>query len=82
MRLRSYRTPVRDVLPYFVDRGSISTIAPLMKADLKISNTQLASRLGVAIPYAFFQRSAMDRRSLGSRLTLALCCAIVGSRPC
>ena len=65
---------------YFVDRVSISTIAPLMKADLKISNTQLGIAFSAfAIPYAFFQLIGGwigDR--LGPRLTLALCCALVG----
>jgi MFS family permease len=65
---------------YFVDRVSISTAAPLMKADLKISNTQLGLAFSAfAIPYAFFQLIGGwigDR--LGPRLTLALCCGLVG----
>jgi MFS family permease len=65
---------------YFVDRVSISTAAPLIKADLKISNTQLGLAFSAfAIPYAFFQLIGGwigDR--LGPRLTLAICCAIVG----
>ena len=65
---------------YFVDRVSISTAAPLMKADLKISNTQLGLAFSAfAIPYAFFQLIGGwigDR--LGPRLTLAICCAMVG----
>lgn len=65
---------------YFVDRVSISTAAPLMKADLGISNTQLGLAFSAfAIPYAFFQLVGGwvgDR--LGPRLTLAICCAIVG----
>ncbi len=41
---------------YFVDRVSISTAAPLIKADLKISNTQLGLAFSAfAIPYALFQ---------------------------
>ncbi|MEO8051089.1 MAG: MFS transporter [Acidobacteriota bacterium] len=64
---------------YFVDRVSISTAAPLMKADLKISNTQLGIAFSAfAIPYAFFQLVGGwigDR--LGPRLTLAICCALV-----
>lgn len=64
---------------YFVDRVSISTVAPLMKADLHISNTQLGVAFSAfAIPYAFFQLIGGwigDR--LGPRLTLALCCGLV-----
>ena len=51
-----------------------------MKADLKISNTQLGLAFSAfAIPYALFQLIGGwigDR--LGPRLTLAICCAIVG----
>jgi MFS family permease len=65
---------------FFVDRVSISTVAPLMKADLNISNTQLGLAFSAfAIPYAFFQLVGGwigDR--LGPRLTLGLCCALVG----
>jgi len=66
---------------YFVDRVSIATAAPLMKADLQISNTQLGLAFSAfAIPYALFQLIGGwigDR--LGPRLTLAICCAIVGA---
>src|SRR5580698_6397658 len=66
---------------YFVDRVSISTAAPLIKADLKISNTQLGLAFSAfAIPYACFQLIGGwigDR--LGPRLTLAICCAIIGT---
>jgi MFS family permease len=66
---------------YFVDRVSISTVAPLIKADLNISNTQLGLAFSAfAIPYAVFQLIGGwigDR--LGPRLTLAICCAIVGT---
>jgi sugar phosphate permease len=65
---------------YFVDRVSMSTAAPLIKADLTISNTQLGLAFSAfAIPYAFFQLIGGwigDR--LGPKLTLAICCAIVG----
>jgi sugar phosphate permease len=65
---------------YFVDRVSMSTAAPLIKADLTISNTQLGLAFSAfAIPYAFFQLVGGwigDR--LGPKLTLAACCAIVG----
>jgi MFS family permease len=65
---------------YFVDRVSISTAAPLIKADLHISNTQLGLAFSAfAIPYALFQLIGGwigDR--WGPRLTLAMCCAMVG----
>jgi MFS family permease len=65
---------------YFVDRVSISTVAPLIKRDLQISNTQLGLAFSAfAIPYAVFQLIGGwvgDR--LGPRLTLAICCAIIG----
>jgi sugar phosphate permease len=65
---------------YYVDRVSISTAAPLIRADLKISNSQLGLAFSAfAIPYAFFQLIGGwigDR--LGPRLTLAICCAIIG----
>src|SRR3984885_8669399 len=65
---------------YFVNRVSMSTAAPLIKADLKISNTQLGLAFSAfAIPYALFQLMGGwigDR--LGPRLTLSVCCALVG----
>jgi MFS family permease len=65
---------------YFVNRVSISTAEPLIKADLKVSNTQLGLAFSAfAIPYALFQLIGGwigDR--FGPRLTLAICCAIVG----
>lgn len=40
----------------YVDRVSISTAAPFMKADLGMSNTQLGLALSAfSVPYAFFQ---------------------------
>ncbi len=65
---------------YFVDRVSIATAAPLIKADLKISNTQLGLALSAfAIPYAFFQLiGGWIGDKLGPKLTLAICCAMVG----
>src|SRR5580658_3360066 len=65
---------------YFVDRVSISTAAPLIKADLKISNTQLGLAFSAfAIPYALFQLiGGWIGDKLGPRLTLSICCAIVG----
>ncbi len=65
---------------YFVDRVSISTVAPLIKADLQISNTQLGLAFSAfAIPYAVFQLiGGWIGDKLGPRLTLAICCAIIG----
>ena len=64
---------------YFVNRVSISTAAPLIKADLGISNTQLGLVFSAfAIPYAIFQLiGGWVGDSLGARLTLSLCCGIV-----
>src|SRR5579871_6612048 len=65
---------------FFVDRVSISTAAPLIKTDLRISNTQLGLAFSAfAVPYALFQLIGGwigDR--LGPRLTLVLCCSVVG----
>ena len=84
-RRRSLFSPPRVVLGLlcvmylilFVNRVSISTAAPLMKADLGLSNTQLGLAFSAfAIPYALFQLIGGwigDR--LGPRLTLAVCCA-------
>jgi MFS family permease len=65
---------------FYVDRVSISTTAPLMKAELHISNAKLGLVFSAfAIPYAIFQLVGgwlADR--LGPRVTLTVCCAIVG----
>jgi MFS family permease len=65
---------------FYVDRVSISTTAPLMKTELHMSNAQLGLVFSAfAIPYALFQLIGgwlADR--LGPRLTLTVCCAIVG----
>jgi MFS family permease len=65
----------------FVNRVSISTAAPLIKADLRLTNTQMGLVFSAfSIPYALFQLVGGwigDR--LGPRLTLTLCCAIVGA---
>jgi MFS family permease len=67
-------------LIFFVNRVNISTAAPLMKADLKLTNTQLGLVFSAfAIPYALFQLIGGwigDR--FGPRLTLSVCCALVG----
>ena len=64
----------------FVNRVNISTAAPLMKADLKLTNTQLGLAFSAfAIPYAFFQLiGGWIGDKLGARFTLSACCAIVG----
>jgi MFS family permease len=65
----------------FVNRVSLSTAAPLMKADLRLSNGQLGLVFSAfAIPYALFQLIGGwigDR--LGARVTLTACCAIVAA---
>jgi sugar phosphate permease len=64
----------------FVTRVNISTAAPLIKADLGLSNTQLGLAFSAfAIPYAFFQLiGGWIGDKLGPRLTLSACCALVG----
>ena len=64
----------------FVNRVNISTAAPLMKADLKLTNTELGLAFSAfAIPYALFQLiGGWIGDKLGARLTLSACCAIVG----
>jgi MFS family permease len=64
----------------FVNRVNISTAAPLMRADLNLSNTQLGLVFSAfAIPYALFQLiGGWIGDHFGPRLTLSLCCAVVG----
>jgi MFS family permease len=64
----------------FVNRVNISTAAPFMKADLKLSNTQLGLVFSAfAIPYALFQLiGGWIGDKFGPRLTLTACCAVVG----
>ena len=65
----------------YIDRVNIATAAPLIKADLHLSNTQLGLAFSsFAIFYAIFQVVGGwigDR--LGARLTLTLCCAVVAA---
>ena len=65
----------------FINRVSISAAAPLIRADLGLSNTQMGLVFSAfSLPYALFQLIGGwigDR--LGPRLTLALCCGIVGA---
>src|SRR5579872_3520696 len=64
----------------YVDRVNIATVAPLVKADLSLSNTELGFVFSAfAIPYALFQLiGGWIGDKFGPRLTLALCCAVVG----
>ena len=63
----------------YVDRVNISAVAPVIKADLKLSNTELGFAFSAfAVPYALFQLFGGwigDR--FGPRRTLTACCAIV-----
>jgi MFS family permease len=63
----------------YVDRVNISTAAPLIKGDLKLTNTELGLAFSAfAYPYAFFQLVGGwlgDR--LGARATLGICGLIV-----
>jgi MFS family permease len=63
----------------YVDRVNISTAAPLIKADLDLTNTQLGLAFSAfAYPYALFQLIGGyfgDR--FGPRLTLCVCSLIV-----
>jgi MFS family permease len=65
----------------FVNRVNISTAAPLMKADLRLTNTQLGLAFSAfAIPYAFFQLiGGWVGDKFGPRLTLSVCCAMVAA---
>jgi sugar phosphate permease len=64
----------------FVTRVNIATAAPLIKADLGLTNTQLGLAFSAfAIPYALFQLvGGWIGDKLGPRLTLSACCAMVG----
>jgi hypothetical protein len=51
-------TSLCDVTHSVVNRANISTAAPLIKADLKLSDTQLGLVFSAfALPYASFDRS-------------------------
>ncbi len=65
---------------FFLDRVNISTLGPLIKTDLIINNTQLGLAFSVfSIPYALFQLvGGVIGDRFGARLTLTVCCAIVG----
>src|SRR5215467_14968563 len=63
----------------YVNRVNISTVAPLIKADLKLSNTQLGLAFSAfGIPYAVLQLfGGWFADKLGPRLTLTMCGAVV-----
>ena len=63
----------------YVDRVNIATAAPLIKADLRLSNTQIGLVFSAfAIPYALFQLiGGWIGDKFGARLTLTVSCAIV-----
>ena len=80
------RTPQRVLtllclmyLVMYIDRVNIATVAPLMSAELGLSNTQMGLIFSAfSIPYAFFQLFGgwlADR--FGSRLTLSICGVVV-----
>ena len=66
-------------LVMYIDRVNIATVAPLMSAELGLSNTQMGLIFSAfSIPYAFFQLFGgwlADR--FGSRLTLSVCGVVV-----
>lgn len=64
----------------FIDRVNIATAAPLIKLDLRLTNTQLGLVFSAfAIPYAVFQLlGSWIGDKFGPRLILSVCCAIVG----
>lgn len=63
----------------YIDRVNIATVAPLIRADLDLSNTQMGLIFSAfSIPYAFFQLFGgwlADR--FGARWTLSICCVLV-----
>jgi MFS family permease len=63
----------------YVDRVNISTAAPLIKADLGLSNTQLGMAFSAfAYPYAAFQLiGGYLGDKFGARLTLIVCALVV-----
>ncbi len=64
----------------FVNRVNISTAAPFIMQDLKLTNTQLGIVFSAfALPYASFQLiGGWIGDKFGPRLTLSVCCALVG----
>jgi len=68
----------------YVDRVNISTAAPLIKADLGLSNTQLGLAFSAfAYPYALFQLiGGYIGDKFGARLTLCVSGLIVCAATC
>src|SRR2546422_10899877 len=64
----------------YIYRANISTAAPLIKAGLKLSNTDLGFVFSAfAVPYALFQLfGGWIGDKFGPRRTLIACCAIAG----
>src|SRR6202795_1368925 len=62
----------------YVDRVNIATAAPLVKADLGLTNTQLGLAFSAfAIPYALFQLvGGWIGDKFGPWLTLSACCGM------
>ena len=88
MRLRTFRLNAPNkvllllclmYLILYVDRVNISTAAPLIKADLGLSNTELGLAFSAfAYPYAFFQLvGGWLGDKFGARATLGVCGLIV-----
>ena len=63
----------------FVNRVNLSTAAPLIKAEIHLTNSQLGLAFSVfAAPYAIFQLlGGWIGDKFGARLILSLCCAVV-----
>jgi len=63
----------------FVNRVNIATVAPLMKADLNLTNTELGLAFSAfSIPYALFQLiGGWIGDKLGARLVLTAGCIVV-----
>ena len=63
----------------FVNRVNLSTAAPLIKAEIHLTNSQLGLAFSVfALPYAVFQLlGGWIGDKFGARLILSLCCAVV-----
>src|SRR5215467_5658540 len=63
----------------YVNRVNISTVAPLIKTDLKLTNTQLGLAFSAfGIPYAVLQLfGGWFADKLRPRFTLTMCCTVV-----
>jgi MFS family permease len=65
----------------YINRVNISIAAPLIRADLRLSNTQLGWAFSAfAFPYALFQLvGGWIGDKFGARLTMILCSAVVAA---